>query len=129
MMCFFLSRTVANKLTRLTSLLMTGVCGAGSCGIAGTAKVIATVAVTHCIKSLCIDCMYTFLCERCPAGKCPRGTAVLQDAAKRRDGCVAAITRADNFNRKFGSRTLKSLRKTLWRVGGMLLADCFGGSQ
>jgi Ca-activated chloride channel family protein len=35
---------------------------------------------------------------------------------------VAEITRADNFNRKFGLRTMKSLRKTFPLVGGLLLA-------
>jgi Ca-activated chloride channel family protein len=35
---------------------------------------------------------------------------------------VAKITRADNFNTKFGLRTMKSLRKTIPAVCGLLLA-------
>src|SRR2546430_13033741 len=113
MMCFFLSRTVAKMFTRFTWLLITGgACAAGSCDVAGIDKLAATVAVTQCIKSLCIDCMYTFLSERCPAVKMPRGYCRPVDAAKRCDGCVTEIAGADNFNRKFGLRTMKSLRKT-----------------
>src|SRR5205823_14197122 len=42
-------------------------------------------------------------------------------AAKPCDGCVAEVTRADNFNTKFGLRTMKSLRETFLLVCGVLL--------
>src|SRR5258708_22281117 len=74
MIFLFLSRTVANRFTRLTCDLITGACPAGCWGMAGMANATATVAVTPCIRSLCIERMYyTFLGERCPAGKTPRG--------------------------------------------------------
>src|ERR1700704_110084 len=38
------------------------------------------------------------------------------------DGCVAEVTRADEFNTKFGLRTMKSLRKTFPSVCGLLFA-------
>ncbi len=41
------------------------------------------------------------------------------------DGCVAVITHADNFNRKFRLRTMKSLRKTLLTATALLLAASF----
>src|SRR5260370_42639750 len=41
------------------------------------------------------------------------------------DGCVAVITHADNFNRKFRLRTMKSLRKTLLTATALLLAGSF----
>jgi VWFA-related protein len=43
----------------------------------------------------------------------------------RRDGCVAGITNADNFNRQFGLRTMKSLRKTVLAVAMLFLAVSF----
>jgi VWFA-related protein len=36
---------------------------------------------------------------------------------------VAESTRADNFHTKFGLRTMKSLRKTVWMAGAVLLAS------
>src|SRR5260370_39397938 len=44
------------------------------------------------------------------------------------DGCVLVITRADNFNRKFGLRTMKSLRKTVL-TATLLLAASFAAMQ
>jgi len=37
---------------------------------------------------------------------------------------VTEIAGADNLNTKFGLRTMKSLRKTVWMAGGLLLAAC-----
>ncbi len=45
------------------------------------------------------------------------------------DGCVLVITRADNFNRKFGLRTMKSLRKTVLTAATLLLAASFAAMQ
>ncbi len=45
------------------------------------------------------------------------------------DGCVLVITRADNFNRKFGLRTMKSLRKTALTAATLLLAASFAAMQ
>ena len=43
----------------------------------------------------------------------------------RRDGCVAVIANADNFNRQFGLRTMKSLRKTVLAVAMSFMAVSF----
>src|SRR5216684_3122332 len=75
--------------------------------MAGMARVTATVAVTPCIKSLCIERMYTFLGE----------------------GCAAEITRADNFNTKSGLRTMKSLRKTVFVVTILFSAAPFAAMK
>src|SRR5256714_3129528 len=45
------------------------------------------------------------------------------------DGCVAEITRTDNFNTKFGLRTMKSLRKTLLMVCGLTVLLAQLGAQ
>ena len=66
-MRLFLSRTVANKLTRLTCVLMVWPCAGGSCGMAGTASMQATIVAAHCVTSFFIEPMYTFLDEKCPA--------------------------------------------------------------
>jgi Ca-activated chloride channel homolog len=71
--------------------------------------------------------MYTFLCKRCAAGKDPRGVDAQLDAAGQYDGCVAELARADNFNTKFGLRTMKSLRKTLLIAATLLVAAPFAG--
>src|SRR5439155_227356 len=41
------------------------------------------------------------------------------------DGCVADAAQADNCNRKFGLRTMKSLRKTVWMAGALFLSAPF----
>src|SRR5208282_3448132 len=72
-MRLLLSRTVTNKLTRFTLVLIAGPCAIGSCGNAGSAMAAARTEVTHSAASFLREGMYTFLDERCPAGNAPLG--------------------------------------------------------
>ena len=73
--CFFLSRTVAKTLTRLTSLLMVGACWslccaacwAGSRVHACPASAHTTSAAAQGVKTLVFERMYTFIDTQMPA--------------------------------------------------------------
>src|SRR5260370_14640314 len=70
--------------------------------------------------------MYTFLCERCPAGENPAG--LLPPCRMPRSGAMDVrprFARPDNFHTKFGLRTMKSLRKTVLMAGALLFAARF----
>src|SRR6266849_3512091 len=120
-MRLLLSRTVTNKLTRLTCVRITGGCCDGSWDSAWRVVPAANAKATQTTRTFIAERMYNFLVQDTRSeGPAASLLTPRYDAGKLGAGCVAQPTGAAGNRRKFGLRTMKSLRKIVFAAIAVL---------
>src|SRR6266850_3051000 len=111
-MRLLLSRTVTNRLTKLTCVRITGGCCDGSWGSAWRVVPAANPKATQTTRTFIAERMYNFLVQD-TRSEVPAASLLTPryDAGKLGGGCVAQPTGTAENLRKFGLSIMKSLRK------------------